>query len=832
MPKEQIRKRGKRKTKQEDEFVPKAAAPAVPEPVAANDDAAASGGIHPSRLAFMKTGVRPPPPPKPEGGEGDAQEGVQEDGAADWTRGPRHESEFPFGPLDPDVKAYFRNVEEQVKDWEGAGVGEENAGEEREDRQLFLTSVLNELRGHELQVATDPETAVVLERLLPSLNDWGRRVVGDSVGEGWETLVRHRFGSHVAQTWLTLAAGTLDREVGRAGDECKCAELTCQARGIYPPQHAEQRAKAEGTDEGTLPTMAELVTTLTDALLPVLPVILISQFASPVVRLLLLVLTPNRALPSLDGADSGANLIRSKRSGKFRKGQGVQGKSILGDEQQPKGKGKEREGRDVPAAVAALRGKIRAEVMARVSGVEWQSMGVDKVGSAAVQLLLEVEVADSDAEKEGSLLDIITEGLVAHLHADPDADLPEAKPFLSALQVSSTGTRLFEALLRLSPEPVFQALWFTYFDGKIGKLAQHPYANFAVGVGVSRLNAGAAKAAVGEVQAVSGGRGLIKTARTSVLLALVERATALGDADVATAVVGLIKSALDLGDHADALVPALMALKTYPIYEAIRTGAEVPDDEEVPADAVDKDAEAQATATARRSAWENRRNTRPRGQLEPNMQGCLLLQALVALPTGNIPVLDSLFAQPTDTLLAYAKSPIASHLLDKVLTSPAVPAKYRRKLYLGFVGRYAELADDRLGSRVADTVWDTADGYMREKIARSLIPDATTLANSQFGRFLSRRLDLHLLQRRPDEWRAAQIGVKHHFAHQKEAEAKPVPAPAPVAAEVKAEPSAEDEAAARKAEKRKWRKEREEKDEIDELFASSEKSKKKKSKRV
>lgn len=380
---------------------------------------------------------------------------------------------------------------------------------------------------------------------------------------------------------------------------------------------------------------------------------------------------------------------------------------------------------------------------------------------------------------------------------------------------------------------MFEALWFTYFDGKIGKLAQHPYANFVVGVGVSRLNAGGVKAAVGEVQAVSGGRGLIKTARTSVLLALVERATVLADADVATSVIGLIKSALDLGDHADALVPALMALKTYPIYEAIRTGAEVPDDEQVPADAVDKDAEAQATATARRSAWENRRNTRPRGQLEPNMQGCLLLQALVALPTGNVPVLDSLFAQPTDTLLSYAKSPIASHLLDKVLTSAAVPAKYRRKLYLAFVGRYAELADDRLGSRVADTVWDTADGFMREKIARSLIPDATTLANSQFGRFLSRRLDLHLLQRRPDEWRAAQIGVKHHFAHQKEAAPVPAAPVAEVKAEVKAEqPSAEDEAAARKAEKRKRRKEREEKDEIDELFASSEKSKKKKSKRV
>lgn len=81
------------------------------------------------------------------------------------------------------------------------------------DRQNFLSSVLSELRGHELSAATDPETSIILERLMPSLSDWGRRVIGDSFGDKWEELIRHRFGSHVVQTWMTLAADTLDREV-------------------------------------------------------------------------------------------------------------------------------------------------------------------------------------------------------------------------------------------------------------------------------------------------------------------------------------------------------------------------------------------------------------------------------------------------------------------------------------------------------------------------------------------------------------------------------------------------------------------------------------------
>jgi hypothetical protein len=38
--------------------------------------------------------------------------------------------DFPFGELDPDLKGYFRTVEDQIKDWEGSSsVGEEREGE-------------------------------------------------------------------------------------------------------------------------------------------------------------------------------------------------------------------------------------------------------------------------------------------------------------------------------------------------------------------------------------------------------------------------------------------------------------------------------------------------------------------------------------------------------------------------------------------------------------------------------------------------------------------------------------------------------------------------------
>lgn len=554
--------------------------------------------------------------------------------------------------------------------------------------------------------------------------------------------------------------------------------------------------------------MSELVTTVVGCLQPTLPALLTEAHASPPVRLLLLVLTPDRALPSLDAREGGADLVRSKRSGKWRKGQGVQGKSILGDEPVIAEK------RAVPEPVAALRRQIREGLMERIAPVEWQGMGVSAVGSPAVQLLLQCEVEDG-AVAEGSLFDIFTQGLVAAVEKKKEAKKEgvkkakiESQPYLTAQVISQTGTRLCEALLTLAPKRVFRALWKAYFAGKLGKLAAHPYANYVVAAGIGRLDAAGVQAAISEIQGTSGGRGLVKTGRTAALLALAKRAAALPD--TIPAVEGLVVSALDLGDNTKLLVPCMLAMKTRPVFTALLAGEEAPaSDDELEKD---EDAEALAAAKARRSAWEHRRERRG-GQLDPSLPGCLVLQALVALPSTL--TLDSLLAQQADTLVGYASSPVASHLLDRVLTAPAVQAKYRRKLMLAFMGQYEVLAQDRLGSRVADTVWAAADGFMREKIARSLIPHATALGNSQYGRFFARKLDLHLLQRRPDEWRESVLGVRHHFAHQKDEAPAPVP-----------EPVEETEEERKKRRKEKKR----ERDEIDDVFAAVEKKRKRKDK--
>ena len=78
--------------------------------------------------------------------------------------------------------------------------------------------------------------------------------------------------------------------------------------------------------------------------------------------------------------------------------------------------------------------------------------------------------------------------------------------------------------------------------------------------------------------------------------------------------------------------------------KAIQSGEEAPadtKDEILPDEVADPDAEEAAAAAARLEGWKNRRNPKPKDSgLIPNMQGSLLLQALVKLPAQNEVVIN------------------------------------------------------------------------------------------------------------------------------------------------------------------------------------------------
>ncbi len=104
------------------------------------------------------------------------------------------------------------------------------------------------------------------------MGDWGRRVLAESFTGNWSTLLQHRFGSHVCQTLLALAAETIDREVREKHSKADRLEnhlltkiCSLQSRQLFPKQHKDQtKALAQDPSIGTLPTMTQLISAMAE----------------------------------------------------------------------------------------------------------------------------------------------------------------------------------------------------------------------------------------------------------------------------------------------------------------------------------------------------------------------------------------------------------------------------------------------------------------------------------------------------------------------------------------------------------------------------------------
>ena len=111
---------------------------------------------------------------------------------------PENNFEAPWGYVAPDIKAYFRTVEEQMLEWQSTGRLQRDEAQLDKDpnegkmclvllidhdsrrrpleRRLFFAAALQEMRGKELQLATDPDCSCILERMVYSMDDLVRRL--------------------------------------------------------------------------------------------------------------------------------------------------------------------------------------------------------------------------------------------------------------------------------------------------------------------------------------------------------------------------------------------------------------------------------------------------------------------------------------------------------------------------------------------------------------------------------------------------------------------------------------------------------------------------------
>ncbi|KAJ7499330.1 armadillo-type protein [Mycena latifolia] len=611
--------------------------------------------------------------------------------------------EAPFGYVDVDVKAYFRTVDVQIRDWQDNAV-ESEASEDsdpNEERRMFFVAALTEMAGKEKQLATDPDCSLILERMSYSMDDFVRRVFVDSLIGSYDVLVKHRFASHVCQTLFTVAKQTVSRE----------------KRGILP---------TVSSDKGELRTFTRLIVDVCEELFPVFPSLIMDPFASHVIRALLLLLSPN----SVASDETAQNTMRSKKSAAWKAKQGPL-KSVFKEGYAAGG-----QTIDAPPEMFTRAARKFVEVVrSELDGNETRALAADKVASPTLQMLLAVEADQQMTGDADSLMDRVLVGLISSSRDDPTGT-PPVSDYLNTLLRDPTSSHLLETVVARCPEPAFGILWATYFKGNLPRIASHPVANFVLAKALERVSMTQLAEACTELQNVWGK--MIQTARTGVLRAAIDRAAILNacGAEITEAVFAAFQT--KTAEERNLLVPCILRLQ---IFKELKATAKAADN--VPAETVKP------------------HGRRDSSDYEPKVQGAVLLQSLLRLSEPhNQLVIASLNSMQVEEILLIAHHATSSRVLDALLDSGTVPPKVKRQFVLSLIGSYHLLVDDRIGSRVGDRCWAFSDTYLKEKIARSLIPQEQFLAGSYYGKFFARNLNLYLLQRRPDEWRTMQTDRK------------------------------------------------------------------------
>ncbi|CCO28168.1 Nucleolar protein 9 AltName: Full=Pumilio domain-containing protein NOP9 [Rhizoctonia solani AG-1 IB] len=607
--------------------------------------------------------------------------------------------EAPFGYVDPDVKGYFRTVDARIQDWQSQEYVPDDANEEgntNEDKRMFLVAALSESSGKELQLSTDPDCSIILERMLHSMDDLVIRVFADRLCGSYVQLAQHRFGSHVCQTLLEVAVSTISRET--RGRIAKPSEMD--------------------SSTGVLRTMTELVAAISEELLPSLSQLILDPFGAHVLLSLLVLLSP-QITRHQNSSHPSNSLTRSKKSAAYKSRQGSM-KSILAS------------GADhtstavVPASFKDLASRFVDTLRESTDANEIRAFAANKVANPVLQAMIDLEAQQGKSDIPGSLIDSVLMGAISSL---AQGEEPEQSDYVGTLLRDPTASHLFEALVRHAPERTFQALWDLYFKTKLGRLCSHPVANFVVSKAIMRLDSSGLLEALEEIDPASSK--LIKTGRTGVLKSLVDQAVALAAHE--GAVSEMLCRAVDIEESTiQLLVPCLLTLKSRSVYSK---------------SASTDDPEANSEPT------------------EPTVQGAVILQSMLKLSDPhNQRVVQSIHAQSIDEIIGLSRHPVSSRVLDAFLDSSAVPLRDKRKFLLSLMGSYHVLVDDRIGSRVGDRCWACADPFLREKIAKSILPHETALSVSYYGKYFARNLHLTMLKRDAAAWRDMQRDQKRAAA--------------------------------------------------------------------
>lgn len=346
------------------------------------------------------------------------EENVEEDNGEQVTPGALKPTFF--GLVDANEIDYFKQAESTLNI---------NSFESQEEREGFITSVLEESKGKELKLVTNQICSKLMERLILSGNDKQAKQIFQLFGNHFVSLAAHKYSSHVLETLLVRVAAVIEKE-------------------IIDDVEQENNDEDEDDREQFPVTMEHSFIEMLKEFRPHLKVMMEHSYASHVLRLVILIIS-GKELPSTTISNS---TLRSKKSKIARKMIEIKDFDHFNRAYQ------------VPASFKNELKHICNEITKDQTLNSMRQLAVHKIASPVIQLLIQVE-GIIDRERAVWHLIFLNEN---------EASDPKEEAFVEYLLSDSVGSHFFEALIKNGGARMkyIERLYKLYMKDRILKLTR------------------------------------------------------------------------------------------------------------------------------------------------------------------------------------------------------------------------------------------------------------------------------------------------------------------------------------------------------------------------
>lgn len=572
-----------------------------------------------------------------------------------------------FGVLDREELEYFKQAEATLA---------LDTFESDEEKIQFVTNVIQEAEGKELKLVTSQICSKLMERLILNCDDVELKKIFQVFNGNFYNISCHKYASHVVETLLVRSASLVEKE-------------------LLTPHFDD----AENGEEQVFAPIETLFLYMLNEMKPNLKNMLNHQYASHVLRLIILILS-SKNLPSSTQNNS---TLRSKKSKVARKMINLKDNEDFNKVYQTPESFKVELKSLLTSLYEDLTGGAKSKTEISPTAVtKFRELCVDKVASPVIQLIIQVE---GIFDRDRSFWRLA-------FNTNDEKDTKE-ESFMEYLLSDAVGSHFLENVIGFAKPKFVERLYRMYMKDRIVKLAKRDTTGAFV------------------VQA------LLKNMKDKEVKEILD--------DIIPDLSMLLNSNMDFGTT---IISACTKQGNYKRDDVI--------DQLVKKYYPEKSEEKNILESCLLLASSTLGNTRDDWPTAEERRRSLFLEELIDFDDKFLHItIESMLLLPEQRLLQMCYHGVFSHVVEHVLQVQRVDTIQRKLLLNILVKDIVNMSCNAYGSHIVDKLWEFSAKLTlyKERIAAALVENTEVVKNSVYGRQVWKNWQLEKYVRKRWEWK-------------------------------------------------------------------------------